>query len=178
MNILVLYSTVEGHTRKIAHHVEEVVEKLGHDASVADVVQPGSFGLGSFGAAILCAPIHMGDYPAPFVNFLRDWADPLQDIPTALITVSLAIASKDKSERDEAKAFARQLEQKIGFRADYEHYAAGALKYLEYDFLRRWAMKNIAQKEGGPTDTSRDHELTDWQALDEFVEGFVKSTGS
>jgi menaquinone-dependent protoporphyrinogen oxidase len=54
------------------------------------------------------------------------------------------------------------------------HHAAGALKYTEYDFFRRWMLKRIAKKEGGPVDTSLDHEFTDWDALDAFVRTFVE----
>ena len=62
--------------------------------------------------------------------------------------------------------------------ADCEHNAAGALKYVEYDYFKRWMMKRIAEEEDGPTDTSRDHELTDWPALDEFVDAFVNCANS
>jgi menaquinone-dependent protoporphyrinogen oxidase len=43
---------------------------------------------------------------------------------------------------------------------------AGRLAYREYNVLVRFLIKRIAKKEGGPTDTSRDHELTDWDAVD------------
>jgi len=33
----------------------------------------------------------------------------------------------------------------------------------------RFVMKQIARKTGSPTDTSRDHELTDWAAVDRFA---------
>jgi menaquinone-dependent protoporphyrinogen oxidase len=35
-------------------------------------------------------------------------------------------------------------------------------------------MKRIARAEGGPTDTSRDHELTNWEDVDEFAERFAR----
>jgi menaquinone-dependent protoporphyrinogen oxidase len=94
-------------------------------------------------------------------------------VPTALVTVSLAIMSKNENERKEAERFPRELEQATGWRADKELNAAGALKYLEYDFLRRWAMRYISGKEGGPTDTSKDYEMTDWEALEKFVKAFL-----
>jgi menaquinone-dependent protoporphyrinogen oxidase len=34
-------------------------------------------------------------------------------------------------------------------------------------------MKRIARKEGGPTDTSRDYEYTDWEAVDRFADAFA-----
>jgi len=47
---------------------------------------------------------------------------------------------------------------------------AGALSYTKYNFLVRFVMKRIAKAQGASTDTSRDHELTDWEALDHIVD--------
>jgi menaquinone-dependent protoporphyrinogen oxidase len=38
----------------------------------------------------------------------------------------------------------------------------GRLAYREYGFITRWMMRRIAAAEGGPTDTSRNHDLTNW----------------
>ena len=50
---------------------------------------------------------------------------------------------------------------------------AGALRYSQYNFLVRFVMKRIARKSGGSTDTTRDHDYTDWAALDRFVSEFA-----
>jgi menaquinone-dependent protoporphyrinogen oxidase len=34
-------------------------------------------------------------------------------------------------------------------------------------------MKQISKKEGGSTDTSRDHEYTDWKSVERFAENFL-----
>jgi len=39
-------------------------------------------------------------------------------------------------------------------------------------------MKRIAKKAGGPTDTSRDYEFTDWTKLDRMIEKFVESVST
>ena len=173
MNVLIFYATVEGHTRKIAQTIATTVENEGHRVFLADAAQPGLADPGSYDAAILCAPIHIGKYPSAFVHFIRQWKHSLSSVPTALVTSSLAIASKSSKERAEAEKFPRLLEENTGWRAKSEYNAAGALKYLEYDFLRRWALRYIAGKEGGPTDTTRDHEMTDWKALEKFVKKFL-----
>ena len=46
---------------------------------------------------------------------------------------------------------------------------AGALAYTRYNVLVRFVMKRIARKAGAPTDTTRDHELTDWRDVDRFA---------
>ena len=38
----------------------------------------------------------------------------------------------------------------------------GRLAYTQYGILTRFIMRGIAAKSGGPTDTSRDYEMTDW----------------
>jgi menaquinone-dependent protoporphyrinogen oxidase len=62
-----------------------------------------------------------------------------------------------------------------GFRATTHKPIAGALLYRQYNWLVRLVMKRIAKAEGGSTDTSRDHEYTDWVDLDRFVAGLVAS---
>ena len=37
------------------------------------------------------------------------------------------------------------------------------------NFFIKMVMKTISRMAGGPTDTSRDYEFTDWVALDRFV---------
>jgi menaquinone-dependent protoporphyrinogen oxidase len=46
---------------------------------------------------------------------------------------------------------------------------AGALAYTQYRWWLRWVMKQISRSQGRPTNTSRDHDLTDWGAVDRFA---------
>ena len=178
MEILVAYSTVEGQTRKIATYIAERFESLGHRVVLSDLREPGFALPDSFDAVVRCGPIHLGQYPQPLMRFARDFARALNDRPSALVTVSLGIASEHEDERLEAQAFPTQLAEASGWVPALRHDAAGALKYLEYDFFKRWIMRRIAAHEGGPVDTHRDHELTDWAALDGFVDDFLSCAGS
>lgn len=173
MTVLVLYATVEGQTRKIAEHAAAQLEKSGHGVVLADVREPGFAIPGRFEGVLLCAPIHMGRYPDPVAQFLIDWKAALADVPTALVSVSLGICSGNADDRAEAEAYPAKLEKKTGFHISKVHHAAGALKYLEYDFFKRMMMRQIATKESGPVDTSKDHEFTDWAALDRFLGEFA-----
>lgn len=173
MSVLVFYATVEGHTEKIARHLAARLEKAGLRVEVASADQAGFCDPGTYEAAIMCAPIHIGRYPSSFVSFVSNWKASLQAVPDALVTVSLAIASEIEEERSEARAYPQRLIEQTGWKPDETFDVAGALKYTEYDFFRRWIMRRIAGKEGGPVDTSKDHELTDWAALDAFADSFA-----
>jgi menaquinone-dependent protoporphyrinogen oxidase len=173
MKFLVLYATVEGHTHKIADSIAAQLESLGGEVFLTNVIDPGYCDPGMADAAILCAPIHIGNYPSTFVQYIQNWKSALQDIPTALVTVSLSIASEDGHERDEALDYPEKLVKQTGWNAEYNLNVAGALKYLEYDFFKKWMMRRLADAEGGPVDTSKDHEFTDWDALTEFIDKFA-----
>jgi menaquinone-dependent protoporphyrinogen oxidase len=174
MAVLVLYATVEGHSRKIAEHAAGQLEGLGHEVVLSDIREPGFAIPGRFDGVVLCAPIHIGRYPQTVIQFATDWKEALEAVPSALISVSLGIASESEEERAEAQAYPAKLEKKTGFRPGHVHHAAGALKFLEYDFFKRMMMRQIAAKEGGPIDVNRDHEFTDWDALDSFIRDFGK----
>lgn len=173
MKVLVIYATVEGHTAKVARHVANDVEAAGHMAILADLRQPGFAVPGEYDAAILCAPIHMGRYPDPFVQFIRDFHAALNDIPTALVTVSLSIISPFEDEREQATAYPYLLCDETGWAPRMRHHAAGALKYLEYSYFKRLVMRRIAAHAAGPVDPSKDYELTDWVEMSHFTQQFL-----
>ena len=51
---------------------------------------------------------------------------------------------------------------------------AGAINYTRYNPLLRWYMKRASKLNGGSTDTSRDHEYTDWTQVERLANEFVE----
>jgi menaquinone-dependent protoporphyrinogen IX oxidase len=52
---------------------------------------------------------------------------------------------------------------------------AGAMAYTKYRFFLRWITKLISWRRGGPTDTSQDHDMTDWRAVDQFAKRLAET---
>ena len=81
-------------------------------------------------------------------------------------------------QRDQAHAEAERAIEKFfaatGFRANSHKAVADALRYTQYNWLVRLVMKHISKTEGVSTDTSRDHEYTDWIDLDRFIDAVLK----
>ncbi|MGB7181323.1 MAG: flavodoxin domain-containing protein [Burkholderiaceae bacterium] len=177
MRVLIIYATVEGHTAKIARFIGDEIEAAGHQVALSDVRQAGYAQPGEFDAVVVCGPIHMGHYPRELVRFATDFHDALNSVPSALVTVSLSIASEHTDEREEAKSFPYVLCESTGWAPLMRLDVAGALKYLEYNYFKRLAMRTIIKHAEGPAgehvDTSKDHELTDWPALKTFVDRFL-----
>jgi len=43
------------------------------------------------------------------------------------------------------------------------------MAYTKYTFFLRWVTRLVSSRRGGPTDTSRDHEFTNWADVERFA---------
>lgn len=180
---LILYATREGQTARIADHVAAVLRERGQSARVRDVREIREpFGLDRYGAAILAASVHVGKHEKEMLDFVKKHRAALDQMPTAFISVSLSEAGAEDPNRTEeqraqaaanAKGVLDTFLAATGWRPGHIKSVAGALLYTKYNFLVRFVMKRISRAEGGPTDTSRDYELTDWKGLDAFLDELV-----
>ena len=172
MNILICYASTEGQTRKIALQAAETVMKLGHKVSVENAVIAEELDIEHFDAAILAGSVHIGRYQTALVHRIAEWLEGLKSMPSAFISVTLSAAG-DENDLEDAKRCAAKLADETGWTADMVHHAAGALRFTQYDFFKRWAMRFIAMQKGEKADTSKDVEYTDWVALESFLAAFV-----
>jgi menaquinone-dependent protoporphyrinogen oxidase len=181
--IAVLYATREGHTRRVAEYIAATLRVRDWPAGVVDVrsvKEP--FVLGRYAAVVLAASVHRGQHEREMIAFVRRHLEELDRMPAAFLSVSLSERGvEDPAASPEARAKAELdvravLEaffDKTGWRPKHVKPVAGALLYTRYGMLKRLVMKHIVRAEGGPTDTSRDYEFTDWEALDRFVDELV-----
>ena len=178
--VLVLYGTREGQTRRIAEHIAATVRSRGREADVVDAANlPQGFSLDNYAAAIVAASVHTGKHEKEIVAFVKLHRSELERIPAVFLSVSLSEAgAEDPAASPEHRARAAADVQRMidvflkdtGWHPSKVRAVAGALSYTKYNFLVRFVMKQIAKSQGASTDTSRDHELTDWAALDHIVD--------
>ncbi len=172
MKVLICYASTEGQTRKIALQAAETVMELGHKVTVENAVLAEEVDVGQFDAAILAGSVHVGRYQTALVHRIGHWREELQSVPSAFISVTLSAAGDD-NDLEDARRCAEKLANETGWTADMVHHAAGALRFTQYDFFKRWAMRFIAMQKGEKADTSKDIEYTDWAALESFLGAFV-----
>ncbi len=172
MKILIVYGTTEGQTRKISHFMEAILKDGGHEVTVADASEtPPS--PSSYDAVIIGASIHIHKYQSAVVHYINRHIEDLNKIPSAFFSVCLAVASDMEEEHQEAGKITNDFLEHIGWKPLMTTQIAGALKYTQYDFFTRLVMKRIAKREGRTTDTSKDYEYTDWNAVREFAAEFA-----
>ncbi len=173
--VLVAFHSSEGQTAKIAEHIGDILTLRGAVPDVADAdADPSPVG---YDGIVVGDSIHVGHHSRSLVQWLERHRDELGDRPSALFQVSLVSANTDAEHTAVARQLADELCAETGFDPDGVALFAGALAYTKYGWLTRRMLRSIAAKEGGSTDTSRDHEYTDWADVEHFANDFALLLG-
>jgi menaquinone-dependent protoporphyrinogen oxidase len=175
MLILIVYGTTEGHTRDLSDFVAGCLKTAGHEvdfrdsASGSDHVNPGDYD-----AVLVAASLHVGSYQPAVVEFARLYHETLNAAPSAFISVSLSAAGVNPHDWEGLEQCVSRFLHETMWRPKAVHHAAGAIRYSQYDFFKRLAIKFIASQRGQATVMSRDYDLTDYAALKTFALGFIR----
>jgi menaquinone-dependent protoporphyrinogen oxidase len=172
VSLLVVFESKYGHSQRVAEFVAEIAKRRGIVTKIVRVAATSSLDFHDHDGVVVVAPIYFGLQPRATEAFLRARAEVLSMVPTAFVSVSNSAGSRHPSARKKADTAARAFVTKTGVRARLVVAAGGAFAYPRYRLLLRVAMKLIALCTGGPTDTSRVHELTDWEALESTFTAF------
>ena len=100
--------------------------------------------------------MHQQRHQRPLEHFLKDNRVWLAAMPLALFSVSLAAALDDIDSRLEARRLLDELADDCGLKPRVVRCIAGALRYTEYDYLKRQLMRMIAHHYGRTTDPAED----------------------
>jgi menaquinone-dependent protoporphyrinogen oxidase len=167
----VFFATSEGQTLRIAERLASLLHGYGFDSRPIDVAGPDAEAIDwtRVRGALVGASLHLGRHQKAADRFVRTNWMRLNRVPSAFFSVSMAAASKNEEEVVAAAKLARDFPETRGWRPVIVTSLAGRLAYLQYNFLIRFIMKRISKKEGGPTDTSRNYEMTDWTQVERLA---------
>ncbi len=172
MKILLIYSSIEGHTASIVRFLEDELRKLHCIVTVAKATSEVQ-ALATFDAVMVAAPIHAGQYANEIVEFVSKHSPELRNLPSLFYSIGLTVTSKDPKALVSLLDTTASFLKDAGWKPDKVEQIAGALLYTKYGFFKRMLMKSIMKKAGGDTDTSRDFVYTDWDALRTSVRQFT-----
>lgn len=171
--VLVLYGTGEGQTERIAGHVADVIREHGHDVTLlhGDRI-PTDFSLTAYDGIVVGASVHLGRHQRYIREFAVENSALLEAMPSAFFSVSLSAAGRG-TQREKARAVLEGFLEEVDWQPEVRAVVPGTLAYGQYGPMKRFVMKLIARRAGGATDTSRDHEYTDWEGVTRFAETFL-----
>jgi menaquinone-dependent protoporphyrinogen oxidase len=174
MRFLIVFATTEGHTRNLATFASDRLRRVGHQVHICDAAQSDMADFARFEAALLIASVHLGRYQASLTKFARTNHVALNAIPSAFVSVSLSAAGADPSYPG-LRDCVERLERDTFWRPGVVHHAAGAMPFSAYGFFTKFAIKLIARRHGMLVKSSQDYDLTDYAALEAFIDRFLAS---
>ena len=169
--ILVVYGSTYGQTAKIAARIRDRLEAKGCEVVLTRGDKPPHhIPVVGYDAVLVGASLIVGGYQRYIRRFVKTHAETLNRTPSAFFAVCASEGGTDEAARADARRIRDDFLQKAGWRPTLVPSFAGGIAYTRYSPLVRWIMKRISAKEGGATDTSRDHEYTDWARVAEFAD--------
>jgi len=171
--ILIVYGTTQGQTEKIACRIKDELLSLGHNVSLFDNDKVfNSIDSRDFDAVIIGASVHLENYQRRLKKWVSVHAQILNHQPSAFFSVSLGVLQNETSVEEEVSKTVNEFLKSTSWKPRRYVIFAGALLYSKYNLISRWVMKCISKNAGGDTDTTKDYEYTNWDAVCRFAREF------
>ncbi len=166
-NILIIYSTTDGHTRTICERLQQVVVEQQHSVVVAWMSDDPEIDLQTFDKVVIGASIRYGKHQPQVFDFIRKNQAELESKPSAFFSVNV-VARKPEKNQPETNPYLQKFLRQISWQPENLAVFAGRIDYPRYGFVDRQMIRLIMWMTKGPTDPTTTIEFTDWEKVDEF----------
>lgn len=167
-NILVAYSTTDGHTRKICQRLQQLIESCGHQVTLHSINDADPIKPGEFDTIIIGASIHYGKHSKAAYAFIDEHLQTLDSKPNAFFTVNV-VARKPEKNTPETNPYLRKFLSQIRWKPKNLAVFAGKINYQSCTPLDRFMIRLIMWMTKGPTAPDTNIEFTDWSKVDDFA---------
>jgi menaquinone-dependent protoporphyrinogen oxidase len=168
--ILIAYASSYGQTRKIAGALAADLRRHGHVVELAAALTSPPPPVQDYDAVILGSSVQFGTHARPIIDYIMANRVELQKTPSYFFSVSMSTAGAHALD---PQGYLEKLFSATRWRPREAIAIAGGLPYRQYGFVLRMTMKLISRYNGHATDTSRDHEYTDWTQVKRFAAGIA-----
>lgn len=175
--ILILYESRHGQTAKIAEKLAAHARSRGAEATVEALADfPRDRPLEGLDLVAVGAPVHFGRHRPPTGTFVKRRLAELSGRPSAFFSVSGSAIPGTPDGEARSREYVDAFLEKTGWRPELVARFAGAVRYTRYNALLRFVIRRIEARTGRSTDASRDHEYTDWEAVEDFAREIVRTS--
>ena len=166
--ILIVYSTTDGHTLKICRRLQQVIEQQGHRVELASVDDAQGLDLKKPDGLVVGASIRYGKHNPKVYQFVETNRELLDSKPNAFFSVNV-VARKPEKRQPDTNPYLRKFLKQITWKPKKLAVFAGKIDYPRYSFMDRNIIRFIMWMTKGPTDPNTVIEFTDWNQVDAFA---------
>lgn len=167
-DILIIYSTTDGHTLEICQRLKQKIEQQHHQARLVSIDDEKNVDLNLYDKIIIGASIRYGKHNRSVYEFVKKNEQILDAIPNAFFSVNL-VARKPEKSQPETNPYLKTFLKQISWQPRELAVFAGKIDYPRYRFRDRLMIQMIMWMTKGPTDPEAVIDFTDWKQVDEFA---------
>lgn len=176
-NILIAYSTVDGHTRKISERIRDRLVATGNTLTLHEIRDDAEVDLAAHDCIVIGASIRYGKHRPNVYALIDRQRESLEHKPSAFFTVNV-VARKPNKDSPDTNPYVKTFLEQSRWKPALLGVFAGKIDYARYRMHDRLMIRFIMWVTKGPTDPSTCIEFTDWAAVDRFADGVAAIAGS
>ena len=164
---LFLYSTTDGHTKKICEYIGNILKQQNHETKI-NPISLELEKLSEYDAIILGASIRYGKHQKSVFNFINKHKDLLETKKSAFFSVNV-VARKNEKNSPNTNPYMKKFLKTSSWQPNKLGVFAGKVDYPSYKFFDKYIIRMIMWITKGPTDISQSYEFTDWKVVENFA---------
>ena len=170
-NTLIVYSSIDGHTKKISSKIAEHLSKS-NNVDLVSLLEAKTLSLKNYQQIIIGASIRYGNYRKDLFEFIEKNLDDLNEKENAFFSVNVVARKSDKNTA-ESNPYVNKFLKATKWKPKSLDVFAGVVDYPVYNFFDKFMIKLIMWITSGPTDTKARFEFTDWDRVKGFAEDLI-----
>ena len=170
-NTLIVYSSIDGHTKKISSKIAEYLSKS-NNVDLVSLLEAKTLSLKNYQQIIIGASIRYGNYRKDLFEFIEKNLDDLNEKENAFFSVNV-VARKSEKNTAESNPYVNKFLKATKWKPKSLDVFAGVVDYPVYNFFDKFMIKLIMWITNGPTDTKARFEFTDWERVKGFAEDLI-----
>jgi menaquinone-dependent protoporphyrinogen oxidase len=167
--ILIVYSTVDGHTFNICRRLQQAIEQQAHQVTLVSASNAPDRDVDLFDKIVIGASIRYGKHRPQVYEFIKRNQKVLESRPSAFFSVNV-VARKPGKNRPDTNPYIRQFQRRTSWHPKELAVFAGRIDYQKYRFWDRYLIRLIMWMTDGPTDPQTATEFTNWSDVDVFAQ--------
>jgi menaquinone-dependent protoporphyrinogen oxidase len=167
--VLIIYSSTDGHTRKICLRLKQIVEDQNNQVELVSITKVSAIELKSFDKIVVGASIRYGKHSKKIYEFIKEYQEVIESKSNAFFTVNV-VARKPEKNTPETNPYLQKFLKQISWKPKILAVFAGKIDYQKYKLFDQLMIRLIMWITKGPTDRRTNIEFTDWSKVRQFGE--------
>ena len=172
MDDLIIYSSIDGHTKKICETIKENLPS-GNKFKLISLDEALYFNLEKCEKIIIGASIRYGRHNKKVLDFIAKNKNILDLKKTAFFSVNV-VARKEEKSTPETNPYVLSFLKKTNWKPNKLSVFAGKVDYPNYNFINKIVIRFIMMITKGPTDINNSYEFTNWENVRKFAKELEK----